>query len=101
HAREHALGLIGNRGLGGDSFVVELASNDGYLLRNFVEAGIRVLGVDPAPGQAEAAEAIGVPTLREFFGPELARRIRAEHGPADVIVANNVMAHVPDLNGFV
>jgi SAM-dependent methyltransferase len=101
HAREHALGLIAARELGPESLVVEIASNDGYLLRNFAEAGIPVLGIDPAPDQADAAEAVGVPTLREFFGVELARRLRAEGKRADVIIANNVMAHVPDLNGFV
>ncbi len=101
HSREHALGLIERRGLGPDSLVVELASNDGYLLRNFAEHGVPVWGVDPAPDQVEAAEAAGIPTLQEFFGPEVARRMRAERGPADVIIANNVMAHVPDLNGFV
>jgi SAM-dependent methyltransferase len=101
HAKQHAVSLIANRGLGAESLVVELASNDGYLLRNFVDAGVPVLGVDPAPDQAAAAEKAGVPTLQEFFGDELARRIRAERGPADVIIANNVMAHVPDLNGFV
>jgi SAM-dependent methyltransferase len=101
HSRSHAQGLIASRGLGADSLVVELASNDGYLLRNFVEAGVPVLGVDPAPDQAAAAEKAGVPTLQEFFGDELARRMRAERGAADVIIANNVMAHVPDLNGFV
>jgi SAM-dependent methyltransferase len=101
HAKTHAEALIERRNLGPDSLVVELASNDGYLLRNFVERGIPVLGIDPAPDQADAAEAIGVPTLREFFGVELAERLRSEGKSADVIVANNVMAHVPDLNGFV
>ena len=101
HSREHALGLIDQRELGPESLVVELASNDGYLLRNFADKGIAVAGVDPAPDQAEAAEAAGIPTIKEFFGPELARRMRADLGPADVIIANNVMAHVPDLNGFV
>jgi SAM-dependent methyltransferase len=101
HAKAHADALIQRRGLGSDSLVVELASNDGYLLRNFVEHGIPVLGIDPAPEQAEAAEAVGVPTLQEFFGVELAERLRSEGKAADVIVANNVMAHVPDLNGFV
>ncbi|MCB1270167.1 MAG: class I SAM-dependent methyltransferase [Microthrixaceae bacterium] len=101
HSREHALGLVEGRGLDSGSLVVELASNDGYLLKNFAEQGIPVLGVDPAPDQAEAANAAGIPTLAEFFGPELAERILDEHGPADVIIANNVMAHVPDLNGFV
>jgi SAM-dependent methyltransferase len=101
HAREHALGLIKSRGLGPDSLVVEIASNDGYLLRNFVEAGIGVLGIDPAPGQAEAACAAGIPTLQEFFGIELADRLVAEGKRADVIIANNVMAHVPELNSFI
>jgi hypothetical protein len=101
HSREHALRLIEERRLGRDSLVVEIASNDGYLLRNFVEQGIPVLGIDPAPTQAAAAEEAGVPTLMEFFGAELATRLRAEGRQADVIVANNVMAHTPTLNSFV
>lgn len=101
HSREHVDGLVRDRGLGPGSFVVELASNDGYLLRNFAPYGVRVLGVDPAPDQAAAAREAGVPTLAEFFGVDLGRRIRAEHGSADVIIANNVMAHVPGLNDFV
>jgi SAM-dependent methyltransferase len=100
HAREHALGLIERQRLGADSLVVEIASNDGYLLKNFVDAGVPALGIDPAPDQAAAANAAGVPTLAEFFGPELAERLVAEGRRADVIIANNVMAHVPDLNGF-
>jgi SAM-dependent methyltransferase len=101
HSRENALSLIESRGLSSDSLVVELASNDGYLLHNFVEMGVPVLGIDPADGPAQAAEAAGVPTLREFFGVDLAERLRAEGKTADVIIANNVLAHVPDLNGFV
>jgi SAM-dependent methyltransferase len=101
HSREHALGLIDQRQLGPTSLVVEIASNDGYLLRNFVERGIPVIGIDPAPDQAAAATAAGIPTRAEFFGVELAERLRAEGHRADVIIANNVMAHVPDLNGFV
>jgi len=101
HSRENALSLIEARGLSSDSLVVELASNDGYLLRNFVEMGVPVLGIDPADGPAQAAEAAGVPTLRKFFGAGLAQRLRAEGTLADVIIANNVLAHVPDLNGFV
>jgi SAM-dependent methyltransferase len=101
HAAAHVDALIASRGLGPDSFAVEVASNDGYLLRNFVAAGIRTLGIDPSAGPAAAAEAIGVPTVVGFFGEEAARAIVAEHGRADVIVANNVMAHVPDLNDFV
>jgi SAM-dependent methyltransferase len=100
HASEHAARLVESRALGADSLVVEVASNDGYLLRNFVERGIPVLGIDPAPAQAAAADAAGVPTLREFFGPPVARRLR-ESRAADVIVANNVMAHTPDPNAFV
>ena len=101
HSRRHAEWLIGERDLGSESLVVELASNDGYLLRNFVDQGIPVLGIDPAPDQAAAAIAAGVPTLMEFFGEDMARRLRAEGKAADVIIANNVLAHVPDLNGFV
>lgn len=101
HSREHARELIASRGLGRDGLVMEVASNDGYLLRNFLEAGIPVLGIDPARGPADAAEAAGVPTLREFFGVELAERLNAEGKRADVLIANNILAHVPDLNGFV
>lgn len=101
HAREHAETLIQERELGANSLVVEIASNDGYLLKNFVEHGIPVLGIDPAPDQAAAAVANGVPTIAEFFNPDLARRLRAEGKSVDVIIANNVLAHVPDLNGFV
>ena len=101
HSREHARDLIGSRNLGSDSLVIELASNDGYLLRTFVEEGIPVLGIDPAIGPADAAEAIGVPTVREFFGVDVADRLTSEGTRADVVIANNVLAHVPDLNGFV
>ena len=98
HARAHAEGLTERLHLGPDSFVVEIASNDGYLLRNFTERGIPALGIDPAPGPAAAATEIGVETMCDFFGRALAHKVRAERGPADVIIANNVMAHVPDLN---
>jgi SAM-dependent methyltransferase len=101
HSRQHALGLIDARALTGESLVVELASNDGYLLKNFVDAGVPVIGFDPAPDQAAAANAIGVPTRAEFFGLEVARSLRAEGHAADVIIANNVMAHIPDPNDFV
>lgn len=107
HSRRHALGLVESRGLGAESLVVELASNDGYLLQNVVEAGVPVLGIDPAPAQVAQANANGVRSICEFFGVELAQRLVAgaygDLGPlqADAIVANNVCAHVPDLNGFV
>jgi SAM-dependent methyltransferase len=101
HSREHAERLITEHGLDGRSLVVEVASNDGYLLRNFVARGVPVLGIDPAPHQAAAAEAAGVPTLQEFFGAELARQLVAGGKRADVLIANNVMAHTPTLNSFV
>lgn len=83
------------------TLVVEAASNDGYLLRHFQKLGIPVLGVDPAVAPAEAAMSAGVPTLVEFFGIDLARRLTSEGRRAMVFAANNVLAHVPDLNGFV
>jgi len=98
HSRENALRLLAERRLGPDSLVVEIASNDGYLLRNFVEAGVPVIGVDPAPDQARVANENGVPTMARFFGTELARELVADGKRADVIIANNVMAHVPGLN---
>ena len=100
HSRDHALALIESRGLSSESLVVELASNDGYLLKNFVEAGVPVLGIDPAPDQAAAAIAIGVPTMQEFFGEALATKLVADGTRADVILANNVFAHIPDINDF-
>jgi SAM-dependent methyltransferase len=101
HSRENVLDIIERRRLSPQSFVVELASNDGYLLKNYVEAGIAVLGIDPAEGPAEAAQKIGVPTRCAFFTRELAESLRAEGIRADVLHANNVLAHVADTNGFV
>lgn len=101
HAKDHVEWLIDERGLGEDDLVVELASNDGYLLRNVVAAGVGALGIDPAPEPSAAAREAGVPTLQEFFGRELAQRLVDEGRQADVIVANNVMAHVPDLDDFI
>jgi hypothetical protein len=101
HSRNNALNLIKIRNLGKQSLVVELASNDGYLLKNFVENGVPVLGIDPAEGPAKAAIKIGVPTLNDFFGKELATRLSKEGKRADVIIGNNVLAHVADTNGFV
>jgi hypothetical protein len=101
HARAYTE-MIGERlGLGGDSQVVELASNDGYLLQYFVQQGIPVLGVEPARNVAAAAADKGVPTLVAFFDEALARRLSAEGKTADLIVANNVLAQVPDLNAFI
>jgi SAM-dependent methyltransferase len=100
-AREIALRLIRDRGLDQRSLVVEVASNDGYLLANYVEAGVPVLGVDPARNVAKIAQEKGVRTLVQFFGVELARRLVEEGCAADVVHANNVLAHVADLNGVV
>lgn len=94
--------IIESRGLGADSLVVEAASNDGYMLRNFTAMGVPVLGIDPADGPAEKAREAGIRTLNTFFTKELARELRERDGmAADVFLANNVLAHVPDLNGFV
>ena len=101
HSRANALDLIKSRRLNANSLVVELASNDGYLLKNFVEHGIPVLGIDPAEGPARAAEKIGVPTMCTFFSENLAQELSTNGKAADVIIGNNVLAHVADLHGFV
>ena len=101
HAKEYC-GMARRRfALGARSLVIELASNDGYLLKNFIEMGVPVLGIDPSGTVAAAAEKIGVPTLVEFFGEELAQDLAARGRQADLIIANNVLAHVPRLNDFV
>lgn len=87
-------------GLGGNSFVIEVASNDGYLLKHVTEAGIRCLGIEPSVNVGAAAREKGVPTLTAFLNEETAEAVRAEHGPADLVVANNVYAHIPDVLGF-
>jgi SAM-dependent methyltransferase len=101
HARENVLEILASRILNNKSLIIELASNDGYLLKNYKESGIPVLGIDPAEGPAAAAECIGVPTLQDFFTLELAEKLCAEGKYADVVHANNVLAHVADTNGFV
>lgn len=101
HSRENARELIAERGLDASALVVEIASNDGYMLRNFVERGIPVLGIEPAKAPAESARAAGIPTRIAFFGREFAQGLRDEVGQADLVIANNVLAHVADLNGFV
>lgn len=100
HAARYCTMIAGRLGLGRDSFVIEVASNDGYLLRNFVESGIPCLGIEPTDGTARAAEALGVPVLREFFGEAVGRRLAGEGRAADLICGNNVYAHVPDINDF-
>ncbi len=101
HAARFCAGMTERLGLGAGSFVVEVASNDGYLLRNFVAAGIPCLGVEPAANVAAMANEAGVPTEVFFFGAESARDLVARRGHADLVVANNVLAHVPDVNDFV
>jgi 2-polyprenyl-3-methyl-5-hydroxy-6-metoxy-1,4-benzoquinol methylase len=101
HARRYAAQMIGQRGLGAGSLVVEVASNDGYLLQYFAERGIGVLGVEPAGNVAEAAIAKGIRTEIAYFGSATARRLVRDMGQADLMVANNVLAHVPALNDFV
>ena len=101
HARGIAERLIAEQRLGSNSLVVELASNDGYLLQHYAAAGVPVLGIDPARNVAEVATARGVPTLAEFFTRDLADELARSGRTADVVHANNVIAHIPDLNGFV
>ena len=101
HARDYVETMRARLTLGADDLVVELASNDGYLLQHFVGTGVPILGIDPAANVAVAAEERGVPTLVEFFGRETARRLVAEGKRAALVVGNNVLAQVPDLDDFV
>ena len=101
HFRQSALEIMEAQPLHENSLVVEAASNDGYMLQNFAERGIPVLGIDPAKAPAQAAIDKGIPTMVTFFGHELAQQLRDEGKTADLFLANNVLAHVPDLNGFV
>lgn len=101
HARLYAEKMIERFRLESTSTVVEIASNDGYLLQYFKDAGLPVLGVEPAANVAAVAQEAGIPTLIEFFGLDTARRLSREGRRGDVVVANNVLAHVPDLTGFV
>jgi SAM-dependent methyltransferase len=100
HAKRYADEMTAALGLTSDSLVTEVASNDGYLLQHFVAAGIPVLGVEPAGNVAKAAVAKGIRTVVEFLGPETGAAIGAEYGQADLVAANNVFAHVPDIRGF-
>jgi SAM-dependent methyltransferase len=100
HAARYAEMITKRLGLNKQSHVIEVAANDGYLLKNFVAAGIPCLGVEPTASTAAAAEKLGIPILREFFGQPLAQRLVAEGKQADLILGNNVYAHVPDINDF-
>lgn len=101
HSRRYVEMMMERFGLSKESFVVEIASNDGYLLRYFVERGVPVLGIEPTANTAEAARTKGVETVVEFWGKDYAQRLVTERHMADVILGNNVLAHVPDINDFV
>jgi hypothetical protein len=100
HAGRFVEAAVLRLSLGAESFVVEVASNDGYLLQHAVARGIPCLGIEPSVNVGEAARQRGVPTLTAFLTPETGRTVRAAHGAADLVVANNVYAHVPDVCGF-
>jgi len=100
HAERYSETIISELQLSAGSFVIEIASNDGYLLKNFVAAGIPCLGIEPTDSTADEAEKIGVPVLREFFGEVLGKQLAQKGQQADLIVGNNVYAHVPDINDF-
>jgi SAM-dependent methyltransferase len=101
HAESYCETMTARLGLGGQSFVVEVASNDGYLLQYFVRRGVPVLGIEPAANVAQVAVEKGVPTLVRFFGGQVARKLEAEGRCADLVLGNNVLAQVPNLNDFV
>ena len=101
HAKRYTEMIVERLGLGQDSLVVELASNDGYLLEHFVKKGIPALGIEPAANVAKVAQEKGVPTLVKFFGEKTARELVAEGRRADLVLGNNVLAQVPDINDFV
>ena len=100
HAKRYAEKMTQELNLDSKSFVIEVASNDGYLLKNFVLAGIPCLGIEPTASTAESAEKLGIPVAREFFGEALGKRLAGQSKQADLIVGNNVYAHVPDINDF-
>ena len=100
HAANYADKMTRELSLDKNSLVIEVASNDGYLLKNFVAAGIPCLGIEPTASTADAAEKFGIPVLREFFGESLGKRLAAQGKQADLIACNNVYAHVPDINDF-
>lgn len=100
HARRFVADATERVGLQQESLVIEVASNDGYLLQHVARAGIGCVGIEPSVNVGEAARARGVPTVSAFLDEQVAAEVRAQHGPADLVVANNVYAHIPDLRGF-
>ena len=101
HARQYVTEMVEQLELDGNSLVMEIASNDGYLLQYFGAYGVPVLGIEPAANVAETAKRKGIPTLVTFFGERTARELAASGKQADLLLGNNVLAHVPDLNGFI
>lgn len=100
HAAKYSEKIIRQLSLTASNLVIEIASNDGYLLKNFVTAGIPCLGIEPTASTAAAAEKQGIPVLREFFGKALGQKLADDNRQADLIIGNNVYAHVPDINDF-
>ncbi|MCF8190939.1 MAG: class I SAM-dependent methyltransferase [Polynucleobacter sp.] len=100
HAKLYSEQIIECLGLNSDSFVVEVASNDGYLLKNFIAAHIPCLGIEPTASTAAVAKKLGIPVLKDFFGEALGRHLSNQGKKADLIIGNNVYAHVPDINDF-
>lgn len=100
HAKRYAKKMISDLSLNENSLVIEVASNDGYLLKNFLEKKIPCLGIEPTASTAKAAESLGIPVLQEFFGEELGKQLKQNGRQADLIAGNNVYAHVPDINDF-
>jgi hypothetical protein len=100
HAKRYAQKMISDLSLNENSLVIEVASNDGYLLKNFLEKNIPCLGIEPTASTAKAAESLGIPGLQEFFGEELGKQLKQTGRQADLIAGNNVYAHVPDINDF-
>jgi hypothetical protein len=101
HAAQYSKNLIRQLSLGDDDYVLEIASNDGYLLTSFVQAGIKVLGIEPAQNVAAISSSKDIPTLVGFFGTDLAEKILSNYGYPRLIIANNVLAHVPDIRDFI
>ena len=100
HAKNFSKKIIKDLGLNGTSNVIEIASNDGYLLKNFLNANIPCLGIEPTVSTAEAAEKLGIPVIKKFFSEALGRQLASKRKQADLIIGNNVYAHVPDINDF-
>jgi SAM-dependent methyltransferase len=100
HAKDYSNKMIKELNLDKDSYVIEIASNDGYLLKNFIEKKIPCLGIEPTKSTADVAEKYNIPVMKEFFGERVSKQLASEGKQADLIIANNVYAHVPDINDF-